>query len=74
MGGTSDKRIAFGLENLVCLCRECHNWVHANPNAAYESGFLVRLGVNPADVPIVKGEVCEFLPHFFSSWDSIDFS
>lgn len=30
------------LDNLVPLCRECHDWVHANPEDAIEAGFLER--------------------------------
>lgn len=38
--------------NLVDLCTPCHAWVHANPAAAYESGFMVRAASNPRTVPV----------------------
>ena len=53
MGGTKDEYIAFGLANLVSLCREHHSWVHAHPAEAYKLGFLVHSWEDPADVPIV---------------------
>jgi hypothetical protein len=28
-------------EQCVCLCRDCHNWVHANPALATAEGWLV---------------------------------
>lgn len=37
-------------ENIVDLCLECHGWVHANPAAAYESGWLVKSWQEPAEV------------------------
>ncbi len=33
-GGTND------LSNLVHLCHRCHEWVHANPEAAREEGLM----------------------------------
>ena len=27
-------------DNLSALCGDCHTWVHANPEAAYEAGWL----------------------------------
>lgn len=38
-GGTSDP--AF----LLRTCRECHDFIHANPERAYAQGWLVRMGV-----------------------------
>lgn len=52
MGGTKNEYIAFGLANLVSLCRECHTWVHANPAEAYRQGFLVHSWEDPAEIPI----------------------
>ena len=48
-------------ENLVTLCGHatspdgCHQWAHANPKAAYASGWMIhRAGVQPpAEVPVV---------------------
>ena len=28
-------------EQCVCLCRDCHMWVHANPAAATAEGWLI---------------------------------
>jgi hypothetical protein len=28
-------------EQCVCLCRDCHNWIHANPAAATSEGWMV---------------------------------
>jgi len=28
-------------EQCVCLCRDCHDWVHANPAAATAEGWLI---------------------------------
>lgn len=28
-------------EQCVCLCRDCHNWVHANPAQATAEGWLI---------------------------------
>ena len=53
MGGTKDEYIAFGLANLVSLCRSHHDWVHSNPAQAYKLGFLVHSWEDPAEVPIV---------------------
>jgi hypothetical protein len=27
---------------IVMICRRCHEWIHANPLAAHESGWLTR--------------------------------
>jgi 5-methylcytosine-specific restriction enzyme A len=37
--------------NLVMLCDDCHRWVESNRREAYRTGWLVRRGQNPADVP-----------------------
>jgi len=34
--------------NLVPLCFRCHDWAHANPAEAYETGWLVRSFDDPA--------------------------
>lgn len=33
-------QLVLAEDNLVVLCRGCHNWVKDNPRAAYESGWL----------------------------------
>lgn len=53
MGGTSNSYIAFGMANLVSLCREHHSWIHAHPEQGYKSGFLVHSWEDPADIPLV---------------------
>ena len=53
MGGTSDDTINTGLANLVGLCAICHHHVHMHPGESYSTGYLVRMGVDPASVPLV---------------------
>jgi len=31
-------------ENQLCVCRWCHDRIHANPAWAYEMGYLIRSG------------------------------
>jgi 5-methylcytosine-specific restriction protein A len=54
MGG-ADADTEFGPANLVSLCRECHSFCHLNPALAYESGFLVHSGEDPAAIPLRVG-------------------
>jgi hypothetical protein len=49
MGGSSKPRIAFGMDNLVSLCRSCHSWVESHRILAQETGWLVSRGANPED-------------------------
>jgi 5-methylcytosine-specific restriction endonuclease McrA len=53
MGGTSDPEVAFGLANLVSLCRECHNGIHGAPAQSYLSGYLVHSWDDPASTPLL---------------------
>jgi hypothetical protein len=53
MGGSGDPKIVTGLANLVSLCTTCHLEIHMHPVRSYESGFLVRMGMNPEEVPII---------------------
>ena len=53
MGGTSDDTINTGLANLVGLCAACHSHVHMNPTESYATGYLVKMGMDPASVPLV---------------------
>lgn len=43
-------------ENLLPLCGSgttgCHGWVHAHPSRAYQLGYLVHMGKNPATQPV----------------------
>jgi len=32
-------------DNALAVCRYCHNWIHANPAMATESGLLKRSGL-----------------------------
>lgn len=51
-GGASRPEIAFGMANLVTLCRMDHMSVEAHPNDAREAGLRVDRGVDPATVPV----------------------
>lgn len=43
-------------ENLLQLCGSgttgCHGWVHAHPKRAYQLGYLVHTGKDPATIPV----------------------
>lgn len=52
-GGTSDPRIAYGLANLLLLCRECHNWAEATFGEAVAVGLRVTAEADPAEVPVL---------------------
>ena len=28
------------IDNLVCVCRDCHNWITTHPKLAHEQGWL----------------------------------
>lgn len=51
-GGTSDPRVAYGLANLLLLCRDCHQWAEAHLDDAAARGLRVRSHDNPADIPV----------------------
>lgn len=53
MGGSKTLNIPA---NLICLCRQCHDYIHSHPDESYTSGFLVRSGYDPADVPVWMGQ------------------
>ena len=57
MGGTKNEYTAFGMANLVSLCRKCHNDIHAHPEQAYRTGYLVHSWDDPAHIPITSGEI-----------------
>jgi HNH endonuclease len=38
--------------NLAALCRDCHNWCHANPAAAHKDGWMLVAGDKPSEVPV----------------------
>lgn len=38
---------------LVLLCRDCHKWVHGNPNTAKADGYIIEpWETDPLNVPI----------------------
>jgi hypothetical protein len=39
--------------NLGALCRVCHNWCHANPEAAHAEGWMLIRGDKPAATPVL---------------------
>lgn len=42
-----------GVHNLVGLCGTCHRWVHANPKAAQEQGYIIPISCKDiASVPL----------------------
>lgn len=60
MGGS---KIRNGADNLLHLCEPCHRWVEAHPAAAYESGWKVRRGLEPADTPVIyRGSITWLTP------------
>ena len=61
MGGTGDDEVNYGLANLVCICRECHTHVHANPSESYETGFLVHWWMAPERIPLIAGSYYSML-------------
>jgi len=38
--------------NLAALCRDCHNWCHANPTEARKGGWMLIAGDKPAETPV----------------------
>lgn len=53
IGGASSK-VAYGLANLVTLCRDCHRWAHSNPTDALKVGLMVARHDEPAEQGIVS--------------------
>lgn len=51
-GGSSLPRIAFGMDNLISLCRECHTWAHEHPADARPDGWMLRRTDDPSATPI----------------------
>jgi len=52
MGSSSSEAIYLGLGNLISLCRQCHNRVHAEPMWAYKQGLSVRSWWDPETAPV----------------------
>lgn len=58
MGGS---KIRNGVENLLHLCEPCHRWVEAHPTDAYQWGWKVRRGLDPATIPVLYRGVATHL-------------
>ena len=39
-GGRTGKRLA-DFSKIIALCRQCHDWVHANPREAMKAGYKI---------------------------------
>lgn len=52
IGGAASK-IAYGLANLVTLCRDCHGWAHAHPVDAMACGLVLARHDEPEEHPVV---------------------
>lgn len=48
-GGSERNLTWLDVEQVICLCRRHHDWVHAHPRAAYALGLLIKSG--PARQP-----------------------
>lgn len=53
-GGTQVADIAYGMANLVTLCRAHHCWVEANPDEARELGLRLDAGQVPREVAVLR--------------------
>jgi hypothetical protein len=53
MGGTADPAIAFGMANLVTLCRADHSYIEQHPDWAREGHLRLDAGEIPAEVPVL---------------------
>lgn len=54
-GGTARPLIAFGLANLVTLCRSCHDYTETTGRItgwSYDNGYVLRQGTEPTTVPV----------------------
>jgi 5-methylcytosine-specific restriction protein A len=51
-GGSSDPATNWP-SNILLLCPGCHETVESHRTAAYEAGWLVRAGDDPAAVPVL---------------------
>ena len=38
--------------NCVSICHMCHDWIHANPELAYDWGWLVKSYTDPEETPV----------------------
>ncbi|MCC3333544.1 HNH endonuclease [Nocardia abscessus] len=53
-GGTSDPAISFGMDNLITLCRECHDHAEQNPDWARGLGLRLDNGEVPAETKVFR--------------------
>lgn len=53
-GGTSNPRIAFGMDNLITLCRTHHSETELNPDWARDLGLRVDTGEDPATARVQR--------------------
>ena len=52
MGGVSNDWTGLASNGLL-LCRACHRWVEQHRDEAYEHGWLVPIGGEPGEVPVL---------------------
>lgn len=54
-GGSADPRTSFGMANIICLCRECHQYVESNRTEGESLGYLIRRGQHddPSTIQVV---------------------
>lgn len=53
MGGTSLPGRAYAPENLLAVCRECHDYIEAHPAWARTKGYRVDRADDPRTVPVI---------------------
>lgn len=41
LGGKSGEKL-IEVKNVMCICRHCHDILHANPAASYKAGLLLK--------------------------------
>lgn len=53
-GGSADVLTSFGMANIICLCRGCHEYVESNRAEAESLGYLIRRGQHddPSRIPV----------------------
>lgn len=53
MGGTDDPVIAYGLHNLIAMCRPCHSLAEARDMDMHRMGYWLFSWEDPALVPVL---------------------
>jgi hypothetical protein len=56
MGGTSRPEIEYGLANLLCLCRRCHDQCEARDTRMHVRGMWLNSWENPAEIPVILAD------------------